>query len=286
MAIDFGFALDDGFSGIPVQGRRENAVAGVRPARPPQVAQVPHQRQPMAEFPAAPLAWPDPWTGGDTGHDPFGDPVLLRGYEITAAIRQGASGGAYRGVDLSTCRTVFIKEAAPGELRGEHDLLRRLHDREPGLAPEPLAYFTEGGSDYLVTELVPGQALTAWASGAVTATYYDQCRALLRQISAATVRMHRHGVLAGAIEPADVLVAATGHARLTGFGPAARAAGPVDGTVAHLSGLSRLARCLLRPHAQDGDWAPGNLAALRAAIECAAPVPGDLWELACAGDLR
>jgi hypothetical protein len=313
VAIDFGFARDDGFDGFPAQPRRratgrppaprvggstgqrlgtrpdpgscpadwlDNAAPDVRPARIPQV---PQQRQPLAEIPAAPVAWPDGWAvgGGHAGHDPFGDPVLLRGYEITAAIRQGASGGAYRGVDLSTCRTVFIKEAAPGELPQEHELLRRLHDREPGLAPEPLAQFAESGRDYLVTELVPGQALTAWAAGAAAASYYDQCRALLRQVSAAAVRMRRHGVLPLAFEPADVLVAADGRARLTGFGPIARA----DGTAADLFGLFRLARFLLRPNAQDADWAPGNLDVLHAAIERAAPVPDDLWELACAGDL-
>jgi serine/threonine protein kinase len=236
---------------------------------------------PLAVVPAPPVTWPGQWDDDDS----FGDPVLLRGYEITAVVRQGVSGGTYRGVDLASCRTVFIKEASPGGLRQEHDLLRRLHERELGLAPEPLAHFSEGDSDHLVTALVPGQPLTAWAAGAVTASYYDQCRAILRQVSGAAVRMHRHGVLPGVIEPADVLVATDGRVRLTGFGPIARAANPVAGNAADPFGLSRLARCLLRPHGDDSDWRPARLEGLRGRLERLAPVPAELWELACAGEL-
>jgi len=102
------------------------------------------------------------------------DPHSLNGYAFERAIRYSNGGGTYECRELATGRRVFVKEArahngltgphttAQDRLRTEYETLRALHDRLPGICPEPLRYFRLWEHEFLASEYVEGISLVRW----------------------------------------------------------------------------------------------------------------------------
>lgn len=103
--------------------------------------------------------------GPGSGREPA-DPVTVGGCLFDKLIRHSNAGGSYRGRLAAAGREVFIKEArahnglfwdgstAQERMRREHATLLAIHDRAPGLCPEPLDYFREWEHEFLVTEFI------------------------------------------------------------------------------------------------------------------------------------
>jgi tRNA A-37 threonylcarbamoyl transferase component Bud32/mono/diheme cytochrome c family protein len=160
---------------------------------------------------AEPPLPPPPAPPSQRGHGLFG-----RGIEVSAALGQSARGIVIRGTWRG--RSVVVKEARIGtvpdgegrdardRLRNEWELLRRLSGS--GLAPEPLAYFTEEDNAYLVQELLPGNTLRQ----TVTAADYlgrpkaswllDLCRAVADLVTG----LRGHGVEPRDLTPDNIMV--------------------------------------------------------------------------------
>lgn len=240
------------------------------------------------------------------------------GYTFEAALRHSNGGGAYRGRCDATGRKVFIKEArahtgigaggadAQSRLRAEWDTLRTLHTAAPGLAPEPLAYFTEWEHDFLVTEFVEGDSLNAWVVGhnplvrrgaeaADFHRYWERCESLLTRVEEAMDRLHGAGYCFVDVSPGNLLVADDDTVRLidfesahregtafvpsgtTGYTPPPALAGD-DPHVHDSYGVGALALLLLAPLHQVVERAPGALAYVRDSLRRrGAEIPDGLW---------
>ncbi|WP_084263268.1 class IV lanthionine synthetase LanL [Actinomadura formosensis] len=93
-------------------------------------------------------------------------------FAVREAIRHTNKGGVYRAVDTSTGDPVVIKEARPhvaadesgrdarDGLRAEARALEAVG--RLGLAPRPVALFTQSGHLFLAQEMVPGASLREW----------------------------------------------------------------------------------------------------------------------------
>lgn len=248
-------------------------------------------------------------------------PVLC-GYRIDRAIASSNSGGAYAATEVATGRSVFVKEArfhngltsshrdAQTRLHHEAQVLRQIHDRDPGACPEPFDRFRFWTGEYLVTELVAGVSLHAWnvsnnpiiwpdASPADFAAYYARCEAVLDSVAAAIARVHACGYAFVDLSAANVLVDDDDSVRLIdfeaavalddhsqqevlgtpGYAPPARTVftdrRDLDGF-----GLSMLALALIAPINDAFQRNPAALAHLRAEIERRAAVPERLFATA------
>lgn len=261
--------------------------------------------------------------------DPFADPhpepaagrsadggIHVGSYRVLAAVAHSNGGGAYRAVDQSGA-PVFIKEArahnghfwdrttAQQRLRREYRVLQELHERAPGLAPQPLAYFREWEHEFLVTELVPGRSLFDYvaqhnpfiqsSSRADVPAYFDTCRRFLDQLAAALHRLHGCGYRFGDVNPRNILVAED-NLRLVDFEACGKLdESPIDmgapgylppqewdraGTAIDEYGLSAVALGMILPLHQAVERNPAVLDHLYAAARSHAAVPADVWRLA------
>ncbi|MEU0413432.1 class III lanthionine synthetase LanKC [Streptomyces griseorubiginosus] len=244
-------------------------------------------------------------------------PPSYGGIVFEKAIRHSNAGGTYRGRQQSTGRTVFVKEArahvaveqdgmdARMRLRGEWDTLSALRRLAPGLAPEPVAYFTEWEHDFLVTEFVEGVTLQKWMvtntplvkSGTTEedfASYYDRCEGIISRLERAIDQLHACGYLFVDISPDNVLVGPGDEVRLVDFETAHRrgeaffAAGTPgymapralvgeDPSVYDAYGLAALTQLLLAPLHHVVRRNPDALAHLHHDLSETAPVPPALW---------
>src|SRR5262249_43556750 len=254
--------------------------------------------------------------------DPFAPPpeaaapgqLQINGYMCTAALQLSNAGGRYRATHTGG-RTVFVKEArndngyqwdgttAVQRLRRERETLRRLHAAAPGVCPEPLDYFRHWEHEFLVTELVPGVALTSWtsqhnplvkadATPAMFRAYYDRCRALLGALREQVHRLHAAGYAFVDLNPNNILVDADDNPGLIDF-EGAQPLGeprPVHGAEGFLPpkalranagtawvdeyGLAALAQLLLHPLHGVLDRHPAAAEHLAAGLPV---LPADLW---------
>lgn len=252
---------------------------------------------------------------------PSGGPVLLGGrFQVTGVIRHANGGGAYRAVEVASGRAVFVKEArghngvladgsdARARLRREHDMLRLVHDRAPGLCPEPIAYLTEWEHDFLVTEFVDGVPFMWWvaansplgrldAEAERHAEYVGRVGTILDGLRTDLDTLHRAGLRFGDVSPGNVVVCGDLTARLVGFetatsydeqrsplgtpgyrpSDAAAEAGVDDDAY----GYAALALCALFPLTEPLDRDPrGRLALHRRDVELSGPIPEALWRTA------
>jgi len=99
-----------------------------------------------------------------------GSPLLNGRYKVKSAIHFSNSGGIYKALDVTTNRTVLIKEArrlcglrdvgavnfyAQDALRHEYAVLRKLN--ESGATPVAYDYFNEWEHEFLVEEFIEGK---------------------------------------------------------------------------------------------------------------------------------
>jgi hypothetical protein len=256
--------------------------------------------------------------GGSAGQKPAG-PVTVGGYQFDKLVRYSNAGGSYRGRLAATGREVFIKEArahnglswdastAQDRMRTEHATLLAIHDRAPGLCPEPLDYFREWEHEFLATEFIAGQPLTAWAAtrnpfiqaradSVRYCEYYQRCLEILDALAASLDRLHRAGYAFIDVNPGNVLLDESGLPRLVDFETVSSLDGPVRRMAApgyapphsDLSwnpialddyGLSALALYLLAQLHQPAQRCPDTLRHLRRDLDECAPVPERLWRL-------
>ena len=245
-------------------------------------------------------------------------PRSFGGFVFEKAIRHSNSGGTYRARELSTGRTVFAKEArahigvkqdgcdARGTLRGEWETLQALHHAAPGLAPEPVAYFSEWEHDFLVSEFVDGMTMQRWlvsntplvrvgATSEDFAAYYGRCEKVISGVERAVERLHACGYLFVDISPGNVLVDdedgvrlidfEAAHRRGTGFTvlgtpgytPPADLVGD-DPAVYDAYGIAALAQLLVAPLHHVVQRNPDVLAHLQHDLTELGPVPDPLWK--------
>jgi hypothetical protein len=254
-----------------------------------------------------PFAAPDPPSSGT---------LSFQGFTFEAALRHSNAGGAYRGRQIDTGRTVFIKEArahtgiaggttAAGRLRAEWETLKALHAAAPGLAPEPIAYFREWEHEFLVTEFIEGQHVQAWTVGANPvirtgataedfAAYYDRCERILTGIEDAMDHLHACGWIFVDVSPGNVMVQEDLGIRLIDFEAASRIGDEVlelatpgyapprelvgdDFRVHDEYGVAAIAQMLVFPLHHAVRRAPGVLAHLHRDLSDMAAVPSPLW---------
>ncbi|GGQ88050.1 class III lanthionine synthetase LanKC [Kitasatospora griseola] len=189
----------------------------------------------------------DPFTEAKPGPAARAEgPVVLHGFAIETAIVHSSGGSTYQGLETSTGRRVFIKEARPhhGLSGGEADAVARLHNEwktltalhalAPGLAPEPIAQFGAGGHEFMVTEFIEGKALShlaptshpllmAGTGPKEYAAYYARCERVITALDDALDRLHELGWTFMDLSPSNVMVTAEDGIRLidfeTAFGP-------------------------------------------------------------------
>lgn len=248
---------------------------------------------------------------------PAGEGVRVGDYRVLGVLAHSNGGGAYRAVHPSG-RLVFMKEArahnglhwdrstAQQRLRREHQVLRDLHQRAPGLAPEPIDYFRAWEHEFLVTELVAGKPMFRYAvrrnpylqggTGVDFTGYLKTCRRLLGQLAAGLDRLHELGYRFGDVNPSNLLITEDGGLRLIDFEACGRLDQPPiimgapgfvperpgdwHGTGVDDYGFGAMALTLLLPIHHYAARNPGGLAHLHADLSRRGPVPDDLWRLA------
>jgi hypothetical protein len=244
-------------------------------------------------------------------------PVQLGDFAIDSARRHSNAGGIYLAHHGTTGRPVLIKEGrshtglrednatATEQLRAEWETLTALHALAPGLAPEPVSYFTEWEHEFLAMELVDGKHAGGWVatqsplllSGTTAqdfARYYERCEKILATLERDLDRMHRLGYLYVDIGPGNLLIGPDDTARLVDFGSAQRRDAPFtlvgtpgyspppslvgdDLTVYDDYGVSAIAQLLLGPMHQVLERNPGALRYVHHDLHELAPVPPALW---------
>jgi Lanthionine synthetase C-like protein/Protein kinase domain len=244
----------------------------------------------------------------------------LGGFLVESSVRFTNAGGTYRCLDEATGRRVFVKEArpyvrslegdgtAPEQLDREWRVLTRLHELDPGLAPEPIARFRVWEHEYIAVEHVEGVLLSRWLAvntpllrpgwpRAQFAPYYERCEKLLAQLEAQLQRLKAAGYLFIDVSPGNILVDADDSVRLVDFGLAHRIGEPFvksgtpgftpperfvgdDPSVYDAYGLAALAQFLLGPLNAIAQANPDVLAHAYADLVELAPVPDPLWHRA------
>jgi tetratricopeptide (TPR) repeat protein len=139
-------------------------------------------------------------------------------YEVIDVIGRGASGVVYEAVDSTGRRVALkvLKEEVPAGTRArfqrEIEVLRRLD--HPSIV-RILDAGTEGGADYFTMELLRGPTLAERiASRAPLAELVRHVVDVARALEVA----HENGVIHRDVKPANVLLGADGHAKLSDFG--------------------------------------------------------------------
>ncbi|PWU11402.1 MAG: hypothetical protein C5B51_02675 [Terriglobia bacterium] len=163
---------------------------------------------------------------GDVPPGEPGDPLLPAGtpigpYQIECVIGSGGMGEVYRASDTRLGRKVAIKflSATLADAAG-----RRRFQREAQMAsslnhPHIVTVYDTGefeGRHYLVTELVDGGTLSAWARRQKREP--REIAELLAGVADGLAGAHEANILHRDIKPANVLVNRSGYAKLADFG--------------------------------------------------------------------
>ena len=164
--------------------------------------------------------------------------ATLGAYRIVALLARGGMGEVYRAEDTRLGRSVAIKFLS-SEIADES--MRRRFQQEAKMAsslnhPHILTVHEADeidGRQYLVTEFVDGGTLRAWATRG--ARDWRQSVEMLIGVADALASAHQAGILHRDVKPENILVTATGYAKLADFGLAKldeHAAKTVTGAVA------------------------------------------------------
>ena len=160
---------------------------------------------------------------------PLGPGVQLGQYKIETAIGAGGMGTVFRAVDTKLHRPVAIKFLSD-ELADA--AARRRFQREAQMAsslnhPHILTVYDVGefeGRQYLVTEFVDGGTLKNWAQQ--QPRNWEDVAQLLTGVADGLATAHQAGILHRDIKPDNILVTASGYAKLADFGLAKLEDGP------------------------------------------------------------
>jgi serine/threonine protein kinase len=200
---------------------------------------------------------PEPGTTGTA--DPAGPAgpagtVLGNRYTLTERVAAGGMGEVWRAADPVLGRTVAVKLMNPG-LGQEDEFVERFRSeaRHTAALHHPnittvFDYGEDGGTTYLVMELVTGQPLSRLISERAPLSAQETA-SILSQAASALEAAHRGGVIHRDVKPANILVTTDGTVKLTDFG-ISRAidaapltqAGQVLGTAQYLSPEQALGR--------------------------------------------
>jgi serine/threonine protein kinase len=154
-------------------------------------------------------------------------------YRIEAAIGSGGMGIVYRAIDAKLHRPVAIKFLSDDLADAA---ARRRFQREAQTAsslnhPHILTVYDAGefeGRQYLVTEFVDGGTLKNWAQR--QARSYEDIVELLTGVADGLAAAHEASILHRDIKPDNILVTASGYAKLADFGLAKLGHGMLSGT--------------------------------------------------------
>jgi eukaryotic-like serine/threonine-protein kinase len=166
---------------------------------------------------------------------PLGPGVRLGPYEILAPLGAGGMGEVYRANDTRLDRTVAIK-VLPAHLSSNADLRARFEREARAVSSLNHPHICtlhdvghQGGSDYIVMELVEGETLLDRLKRGPLPL--DQTLRYGIEIAAALDKPHRHGVIHRDLKPGNVMLTKAG-SKLMDFGLAKRAlSGDGDGGV-------------------------------------------------------
>src|SRR5262249_1481359 len=161
---------------------------------------------------------------GHDGHTQEEAPMKqIAGYEILGALGRGGFGETYKARQPGTGRLVLIesaplpRDAGPEEReRFRVRTLERARLRHPNVV-QLLDVVEDSERVYLVEEFVEGQPLTRKLDEGPTPP--AQAAQLVAALAHAVQAVHQHGILHRDLKPGNVLLAADGTPRLTGFGP-------------------------------------------------------------------
>lgn len=173
--------------------------------------------------------------------------VIADRYQFLEQIAVGGMGEVWLGHDLAASRDVAIKVLRE-EHTGEEGFLNRFRAEaratsglnHPGVA-RTYAYGEQGGSAYIVMELVVAEPLSETLDRTKTITPRYTI-GILSQAARALHAAHEGGVVHRDIKPGNILVDPNGQVKLTDFGiaravgqPAMTEVGMVMGTAQYLS---------------------------------------------------
>ncbi len=149
--------------------------------------------------------------------------LLDNKYAVQAELGRGGMGIVYRGFDTVLRRPVAIKALAP-HLSQDPEAVARF--RQEAVAAANLQHTNivtihavgeDNGWHYIVMQLLEGQPLDKWLAGRGPLSLV-QVQHILHQLAAALDYAHKRQVVHRDVKPANVMLAANGHATLMDFG--------------------------------------------------------------------
>jgi eukaryotic-like serine/threonine-protein kinase len=177
----------------------------------------------LAQPPGSKLLDPPGWALESV---PLASPPLAPGaelgqYRIESAIGAGGMGVVFRAYDTKLHRPVAIKFLSDDLADAA---ARRRFQREAQMAsslnhPHILTVYDTGefgGRQYLATEFVDGGTLKTWAQ--LQPRSWEDVAELLTGVADGLATAHRAGILHRDIKPDNILVTASGYAKLADFG--------------------------------------------------------------------
>ena len=158
-------------------------------------------------------------------------PRSVGDYALLEKIADGGMGSVYKGRSRATGQVVAIKLLAPRPGQGQEALLKRF-EQEYRLASKldhphlvrALDFGVEGGTPYLAMEFVDGITLADRIERQGPLAESEAVR-LISQVAQALDLAHARGLVHRDVKPENVLLAATGEAKLADLGLAKEAEG-------------------------------------------------------------
>ena len=143
-------------------------------------------------------------------------------YKVIGILGEGGMGRVYRGLDTRLDRPVAIKVSVQQfEQRFEREA------RAISMLNHPhICTLYDVGPNYIVTELVEGETLSAWLKGAPP---QEQVIEVARQVLEALRAAHKAGIVHRDLKPANIMVRFDGYVKVLDFGLAKRVAASVGG---------------------------------------------------------